>query len=182
MVFAAIIYTDIDLNFKVDKVCCHEEGAPEKSKEKCHIPWAHLEHLKVPKRWGETHKSMDGKQDVGDIAPRSNVAKVLRLLLQRYWPLCRTPRTPRTLTRLARLARLAGGICVFGSSSPGGGNHGYCPQTSSVQCTACDYVLMLLLLRPSALYAVYPSNIQQVPAHMWDSTSEPLHSHLLNLT
>lgn len=48
----------------VDKVCCHEEGAPEKSKEPCHIPWAHLEHLKVPKRWGETHNNLDGTSDI----------------------------------------------------------------------------------------------------------------------
>ena len=27
---------------EVDKVCCHEEAAPEKDSKKCHIPWVRI--------------------------------------------------------------------------------------------------------------------------------------------
>ncbi|CAK0879926.1 unnamed protein product, partial [Prorocentrum cordatum] len=32
----------------VGRVCCHEGFAAEPEERKCHIPWAHLEHLKSP--------------------------------------------------------------------------------------------------------------------------------------
>ena len=44
-----------DYEDKVGKVCCHEKGAPEKEKKKCHIPWAQLEHLKQPASWKSRH-------------------------------------------------------------------------------------------------------------------------------
>eukprot|EP00039_Didymoeca_costata_P007989 m.106918 g.106918 ORF g.106918 m.106918 type:complete len:349 (-) comp13904_c0_seq1:5961-7007(-) len=40
----------------VEKVCCHEEDAPEKENDKCHVPWAQLEHLKQPESWKNRHK------------------------------------------------------------------------------------------------------------------------------
>lgn len=48
-----------DFVSSVEKVCCHEKGAPKKDKNVCHIPWAQLEHLKKPDQWNEKHK---GKQ------------------------------------------------------------------------------------------------------------------------
>lgn len=36
--------------FRYEKVCCHEEGAEEPETRPCHIPWAQLEHLKVPEQ------------------------------------------------------------------------------------------------------------------------------------
>lgn len=36
--------------FHFEKVCCHEEGNPEKEKDVCHIPWAELEHIKLPSK------------------------------------------------------------------------------------------------------------------------------------
>lgn len=40
------------------QVCCHEKGSLSSKKEKrrCHIPWAHLEHLKNPAQWAKKHK------------------------------------------------------------------------------------------------------------------------------
>jgi len=35
--------------FAVEKVCCHEAFAPKPETRKCHIPWAHLEWLKLPR-------------------------------------------------------------------------------------------------------------------------------------
>merc|ERR1712232_709214 len=34
--------------FKLEKVCCHEAFAKTPERRSCHIPWAALEHLKVP--------------------------------------------------------------------------------------------------------------------------------------
>lgn len=34
--------------FKYERVCCHEDGAPEPETRSCHIPWAQLEHMKLP--------------------------------------------------------------------------------------------------------------------------------------
>ena len=31
--------------------CCHEEGAPEKEKDPCQVPWGHVEWLKIPLVW-----------------------------------------------------------------------------------------------------------------------------------
>jgi len=36
--------------FKLEKVCCHEAFAKEPERRPCHIPWAALEHLKLPYR------------------------------------------------------------------------------------------------------------------------------------
>jgi len=35
--------------FKAEKVCCHEAFARTPEKRPCHIPWAHLEWLKLPR-------------------------------------------------------------------------------------------------------------------------------------
>merc|ERR1719277_2766430 len=35
--------------FKVEKVCCHEAFAAKPERRDCHIPWAHLEWLKLPR-------------------------------------------------------------------------------------------------------------------------------------
>jgi len=45
-----------DYQDSVERVCCHEEGAPDKSSNVCHIPWAHVEQLKTPARWAHDHK------------------------------------------------------------------------------------------------------------------------------
>jgi len=39
-----------------EKVCCHEAFAKEPDKRSCHIPWAHLEHLKNPKSDNDLHR------------------------------------------------------------------------------------------------------------------------------
>merc|ERR1740138_1807925 len=36
--------------FKLEKVCCHEAFAPLPEKRPCHVPWAYLEHLKLPQK------------------------------------------------------------------------------------------------------------------------------------
>jgi len=45
----------------VELVCCHEEGAPEKTTngQPCHIPWARLEHLKTPLDWASRYPEDD---------------------------------------------------------------------------------------------------------------------------
>lgn len=54
----------------VDKVCCHEEGAPEKESKKCHIPWAQLEHLKAPLQWVKDHQDDASSITIPTVAPR----------------------------------------------------------------------------------------------------------------
>lgn len=33
-----------------EKVCCHEEGNQTRDKDPCHLPWAQLEHIKLPSK------------------------------------------------------------------------------------------------------------------------------------
>eukprot|EP00039_Didymoeca_costata_P031240 m.33835 g.33835 ORF g.33835 m.33835 type:complete len:366 (-) comp8612_c0_seq1:86-1183(-) len=63
-----------DFRDEVDKVCCHEKGAPEKEAKKCHIPWAQLEHLKNPKEWAAKHS-----QDASHIQQLSQDPKLFCL-------------------------------------------------------------------------------------------------------
>lgn len=39
---------DVD-EYSVEKTCCHEAFAKEPERRKCHIPWGHLEWLKIPR-------------------------------------------------------------------------------------------------------------------------------------
>jgi len=46
--------------FACEKVCCNEKAGPEKETRSCHIPWAQLEHLKMP--WEDADRAEGGPQ------------------------------------------------------------------------------------------------------------------------